>query len=194
MEERIIYKAECGIIHKTKCGTYIKRALEDESVPYPSERVRHHFTRNGVSLQNLLRFLYITKIDYRNLMAINNKDTRMIFENEIIKLIFKTSDGDYIYIKCKDTRYCDVWLMPNSEFNKIVEENLFLCKTAIIARTDKLNNKIRRFCRRIKTEVYRKENCTEEVIQTIKNTKNVIKLKKIKELMKRVHNEEGRDQ
>ena len=187
MEERTVYKAENGIIHKTE----IRRVLKDDSVPYPSEDVRHHFTRNGVSLQKLLELLYENKIDYRNLRAINNKDTRMIFENEIIKLIFKTSDGDYIYIKCKDTRYCDVWLMPNSEFNKIVEEKLFLCNIAIIARTDKLNNKIRRFCRRIKIEVYRKENCTEEVIQTIKNIKNVIKLKRVKELMKRIHNEEA---
>ena len=169
-----------------------ERIVDKAEIPYPSDKVRYHFTRNGVSLRKLLGLLYKNKIDYRNLYAVHNKDARMIFKNEIIKPIFiETAGGNCIYIKCKDTRYCDVWLMPNSEFNKIVEEKLFLCNIAIIARTDKLNNKIRRFCRRIKIEVYRKENCTEEVIQTIKNIKNVIKLKRVKELMKRIHNEEA---
>ena len=43
MEERIVYKAECGIIHKAihkiDGGTYTKRTFKDGSVPYPSENV-----------------------------------------------------------------------------------------------------------------------------------------------------------
>ena len=195
MEERIVYKAECGIIHKTKCGAYINRTLKDDSVPYPSEEVRYHFTRNGVSLQKLLELLYENKIDYRQLHAIHDKGARMIFNNEIIKPIFMVagSHGSCIYIKCKNTKYCDVFMMSLSEFNKIFNkiENLYLIDTAVIAKRDKIDNDIMRFCKRLKIKVYIKEDCTKEVRQTIKNTKNVKKLKKIKELMKKIHNEEG---
>lgn len=188
MEKSIVYKAECGIIHKTKCGAYINRTLKDDSVPYPSEDVRYHFKRNGVSLQKLLELLYENKIDYRRLRAIHNKGARMIFNNEIIKPIF-TVNGSCIYIKCKNTKYCDVFMTSLSELNKI--ENLCLIDTAVIAKRDKIDNDIMRFCKRLKIKVYIKEDCTKEVIQTIKNTKNVKKLKKIKELMKKIHNEEG---
>ena len=195
MEERIIYKAENGIIHKTELGTYIRRVPEDDSIPYPSEEVRYNFTRNGVSLQKLLELLYENKIDYRQLRAINRTDARMIFQNEIIKPIFiGIADGSCIYIKCKNTEYCDVFRMSLSEFNKIERESLYLINAAVIAKRDKIDNDIMRFCRRLKTKVYIKEDCTKEVRQTIKNTKNVIKLKKIKELMKRVHNEECKNQ
>ena len=189
MEERMIYKAECGIIHKTKRGAYIQRTLKDDSVPYPSENVRHHFTRNGVSLQKLLELLYENKIDYRNLYAVHNKDARMIFKNEIIKPIFiVTTDGSCIYIKCKDTKYCDVLIMNISEFNKIADEKLYLKNMAVIAKIDKIDNDIIRFCKRLKTKVYIKDDCTKEVRQTVKNTKNVIKLKTIKSLMNMINN------
>ena len=191
MEERMIYKAECGIIHKTKCGAYIQRTLKDDSVSYPSENVRHHFTRNGVSLQKLLELLYENNIDYKNLRAIHNKHSRIIFKNEIIKPIFRMvtgMSGGCIYIKCKDSQYCDVFLMTGSEFDQIEEEDLFLAKTATIAKRDKINNKIKRFCKRLKIEVYIKEDCTKEVRQTVKNTKNVIKLKTMKSLMNRINN------
>ena len=190
MEERMIYKAECGIIHKTKCGAYIQRTLKDDSVHYPSENVRHHFTRNGVSLQKLLELLYENNIDYKNLRAIHNKHSRIIFKNEIIKPIFRmvTLSGGCIYINCKDSQYCDVFLMTGAEFDQIMEEDLFLAKTAAIAKRDKINNKIKRFCKRLKIEVYIKEDCTKEVRQTIKNTKNVIKLKTMKSLMNRINN------
>lgn len=177
------------IIHEVH-GRYTYKEFKDESVLYPSNSVIHHFTRNGVSLQNLLRFLYITKIDYRKLHALHSKDTRMIYKNEIIKPIFRTADGDYIYIKCKNTKYCDAFLMTNSEFNQIAEEDLFLSKTAVIAKISKIDYDVLRFCRRLKIEVYLKEDCTEEVIQTIKNTKNVKKLKRMKKLMYRINNGE----
>lgn len=196
MEERIVYKAENGIIHKTELGVYLRRIPKDDSVPYPSENVRYHFVRNGVSLQRLLKFLYENKIDYRQLRAIHNKGARMIFNNEIVKPIFigTALHGSCIYIKCKNTEYCDVFRMSLSEFNKIERESLYLINTAVIAKRDKIDNDIMRFCRRLKTKVYIKEDCTKEVRQTIKNTKNVIKLKRIKELMKRVHNEAGINQ
>ena len=187
MEKSIVYKAECGIIHKTELGAYLRRILKEDLVPYPSEDVRYHFTRNGVSLQKLLELLYENKIDYRRLRAIHDKGARMIFNNEIIKPLFIVN-GSCIYIKCKNTKYCDVFMTSLSELNK---ENLYLIDTAVIAKRDKIDNDIMRFCKRLKTKVYIKEDCTKEVIQTIKNTKNVKKLKKIKELMKKIHNEEG---
>lgn len=178
------------IIHKTASGLYTGRTLEDDSVPYPSNSVIHHFVRNGVSLQKLLELLYENKIDYKNLYAIHDKCSRIIVKNEIIKPIFRMTtgiSGGCIYIKCKDSKYCDVFLMTGSEFGQIMEEELFLAKTATIAKRDKINNKIKRFCKRLKVEVYIKENCTKEVRQTIKNTKNVIKLKTIKNLMNRIN-------
>jgi len=177
------------IIHKTESGLYTGYILEDNSVPYPSNDVIHHFVRNGVSIQKLLELLYENNIDHRKLLTLHNKNSRMIVENEIIKPIFRTSDGNYIYIKCKDSKYCDVFLMTGAEFAQIEEEDLFLAKTAVIAKRDKINTKIRRFCKRLKIEVYIKENCTKEVRQTIKNTKNVIKVKKIKELIDMVNND-----
>ena len=191
MEEKMIYKAECGIIHKTKCGAYIQRTLKDDSVPYPSEEVRYHFTRNGVSLQKLLELLYENKIDYKSLYAIPNKCSRIIFKNEIIKPIFKMVtgiSGGCIYIKCKNSQYCDVFLMTGSEFAQIEEEDLFFAQNAVIARIDKIDKFTNRFCKRLKIEVYIKEDCTKEVRQTIKNTKNVIKLKTMKSLMNRINN------
>ena len=188
MEKSIVYKVECGIIHKTGWGAYLRYMPKDGSVPYPSENVRYHFTRNGVSLQKLLEFLYENKIDYRQLRAIHNKGARMIFNNEIIKPIFIVN-GSCIYIKCKSNEYCDVFMTSLSELNKI--ENLYLIDTAVIAKRDKIDNDIMRFCKRLKIKVYIKEDCTKEVRQTIKNTKDVKKLKKIKELMKKIHNEEG---
>ena len=196
MEERIVYKAECGVIHKVihkiDGGIYTKRTFKDGSVPYPSEKVRYHFTRNGVSLQKLLELLYENKIDYSQLLAIHNKDARMIFKNEITKPIFiGVEDGRCIYIKCKETKYCDVYIMNIYEFNKIAEEKLYLTKMAVIAKKDKIiDHDVMRFCKRLKIEVYKKENCTKEVRQTIKNTKNIIKLKKIKKLMFRINNGE----
>ena len=124
-------------------------------------------------------------------MAINNKDARMIFKNEIIKPIFiGIADGSCIYIKCKDTKYCDVWIMNIYEFTKIADEKLYLKNMAVIAKIDKIDNDIIRFCKRLKTKVYIKEDCTKEVRQTIKNTKNIIKLKKIKKIMYRINNGE----
>lgn len=195
MEERIVYKAECGIIHKAvhkiDGGMYTKRTFKDGSVHYPSEKVRHHFTRNGVSLQKLLELLYENKIDYKSLYAIPNKCSRIIFKNEIIKPIFKMVtgiSGGCIYIKCKNSQYCDVFLMTGSEFAQIEEEDLFFTQKAVIARRDKIDNDIMRFCKRFKTKVYIKEDCTKEVRQTVKNTKNVIKLKAMKKLMYRINN------
>lgn len=186
MEEKIIYKTEC------EAYSWRKGKFKYKQVPYPSRSVIDHFFRNGISLRKLLELLYENKIDYRNLYAVHNKDTRMIFKNEIIKPIFiGTADRTCIYIKCKDTRYCDVWIMNVSEFNKIAEEQLYLTKMAVIAKRDKIDNDIIRFCKRLKTKVYIKEDCTKEARQTVKNTKNIIKLKKIKELMKKIHNEEG---
>ena len=181
------------IIHKAKLEFYTARRGKDDSVPYPSYDVIYHFVRNGVSIQKLLELLYENNIDYKNLRAIHNKHSRIIFKNEIIKPIFRIVtglSGGCIYIKCKDSQYCDVFLMTGAEFDQIMEEDLFLAKTATIAKRDKINNKIKRFCKRLKIEVYIKENCTKEVIQTVKNIKNVIKLKRIKKLMERINNGE----
>lgn len=169
---------------------YAGRTLKDGSVPYPSNSVKYHFIRNGVSLQKLLELLYENNIDHRKLLALHNKGNRMIVRNEIIKPIFRTSDGNYIYIKCKDSKYCDVFLMTGSEFSQIMEEDLFLAKTAVIVKRDKIDNNAMRFCKRLKVEVYIKEDCTKEVRQTVENTKNVIKLKTIKNLMNRINNGE----
>lgn len=175
------------IIHKAELGFYTARRVKDDSVPYPSADVIHHFVRNGVSIQKLLKLLYENKIDYKSLYAIPNKCRRIIFKNEIIKPIFSISGG-YIYIKCKNSQYCDVFLMTGTEFGQIMEEDLFFTQKAVIARRDKIDNDIMRFCKRLKTKVYIKEDCTKEVRQTVKNTKNVIKLKTMKSLMNRINN------
>lgn len=175
------------IIHKADLGFYTARRVKDDSVPYPSADVIHHFVRNGVSIQKLLKLLYENKIDYKSLYAIPNKCRRIIFKNEIIKPIFSISGG-YIYIKCKNSQYCDVFLMTGCEFGQIMEEDLFFDEKAVIAKRDKIDNDIMRFCKRFKTKVYIKEDCTKEVRQTIKNTKNVIKLKTMKSLMNRINN------
>lgn len=179
------------VIHKTALGFYTGRRTKDDSVPYPSDDVIHHFVRNGVSIQKLLKLLYENKIDYKSLDAIPNKCSRIIFKNEIIKPIFKCIygiSGGCIYIKCKDYRYCDVFLMTRSEFAQIEKEDLFLTQKAVIAKSDKIDKFTNRFCKRLKVEVYRKEDCTKEVRQTVKNTKNVIKLKTMKSLMHRINN------
>ena len=179
------------IIHKTKSGFYTGSTLKEDSVPYPSDDVIRHFVGNGVSIQKLLKLLYENEIDYKSLYEIPNKYSRIIFKNEIIKPIFKMVtgiSGGCIYIKCKDSQYCDVFLMTGSEFAQIEEEDLFLTQKAVIARRDKIDKDIMRFCKRLKTKVYIKEDCTKEVRQTIKNTKNVIKLKTMKSLMNRINN------
>lgn len=179
------------IIHKAELGFYTARRVKDDSVLYPSADVIRHFVRNGVSIQKLLKLLYENEIDYKSLYAIPNKYSRIIFNNEIIKPIFKMAtgiSGGCIYIKCKDSQYCDVFLMTGCEFGQIMEEDLFFNERAVIAKIDKIDNDIMRFCKRFKTKVYIKEDCTKEVRQTIKNTKNVIKLKTMKSLMNRINN------
>ena len=54
-----------------------ERIVDKAEIPYPSDKVRYHFTRNGVSLRKLLGLLYKNKIDYRNLYAVHNKDARI---------------------------------------------------------------------------------------------------------------------
>ena len=144
MSNIVIHKAELGF-YTAEFGFYTARRGKDDSVPYPSYNVIHHFTRNGVSIQNLLELLYENKIDYKSLYAIPNKCSRIIFKNEIIKPIFKIVtgiSGGCIYIKCKDSQYCDVFLMTGSEFSQIEEEDLFFAETAVIAKKDKIYNDI----------------------------------------------------
>ena len=151
--------------------------IKDGYSLYQIRIILEKFNKNGISINETLKFLYensmpkLKEVKENCRIILKNKDRSI----SILKpLATYTKDNDSY-----TSLICSVCGIDNCINIVSANDIKSLYKTICIAKRENVTDTLRRFCKRIKVPIFVKENLSEEAERSLRNTNNIIKYKKL---------------